>query len=142
LTSLDLSKNTSLGVLEIDDMPTLHQVCVWEVPFPPPGNNYLDVYISGCPNIYFTTECTTNGIVENSQDEITVYPNPANDKLNVETNNPGNYLVEIYSVDGRLLYNCKLNGTSEIDVSKFESGIFIITIKSNDHIQKERVLKL
>ena len=142
LNSLDISNNTSLAMLEIDDIPTLHEVCVWEVPFPPSGNKYLDVYISGCPNLYFTTECTTNGIIENLQNEISVYPNPANDVIIIVSNSPGNYLVEIYSVDGRLLYNYESNGTSEIDVSNFESGIFIITIKSNDVVQKERILKL
>jgi len=65
LTTLDISKNTSLGLglgsvylycyLEIEDMPTLEEVCVWRLPFPPEG---LRIDTTGSPNIYFTTECS------------------------------------------------------------------------------------
>ena len=76
LTSLDVSKNTALGVLicgsnqlsgldisnnsymiflDIKEMPSLYEVCVWEMPFPPAG---VDVYTDGSPNVYFTTECS------------------------------------------------------------------------------------
>lgn len=54
LTALDVSTNTSLMKLGVDNMPTLFQVCVWTIPFPPPGM----VVLSGfSPNLYFTTDC-------------------------------------------------------------------------------------
>ncbi len=34
-------------------MPTLYQVCVWELPFPPEG---VDVDMTDSPNVYFTTD--------------------------------------------------------------------------------------
>ena len=64
LNSLDISSNISLGSetayflnygLSINDMPSLYQVCVWTMPFPPAG---LSVYKMGSPNVYFTTECS------------------------------------------------------------------------------------
>jgi len=65
LTSLDISNNTSLGLglgnmylycyLEIGDMPSLEEVCVWRLPFPPEG---LLLCKDGSPNVYFTTECS------------------------------------------------------------------------------------
>jgi len=64
LTSLDLSKNTSLGMalgnmylycyLEIGDMPGLEEVCVWRLPFPPAG--FL-LCADGSPNVTFTIDC-------------------------------------------------------------------------------------
>jgi hypothetical protein len=40
--------------LSIGGMPSLNQVCVWTLPFPPSG---VDVYTDGSPNVYFTTDC-------------------------------------------------------------------------------------
>ncbi|MFH0756016.1 MAG: T9SS type A sorting domain-containing protein [Bacteroidota bacterium] len=54
LTSLDVSKNTGLYNLIIKGMPTLNQVCVWEMPFPP---ERVWIEMDGSPNVYFTTEC-------------------------------------------------------------------------------------
>jgi len=61
LTSLDISNNINLRLLWLLNMPTLTQVCVWELPFPPlrPGNvPRPQVDTTGSPNVYFTTECS------------------------------------------------------------------------------------
>lgn len=55
LTTLDISNNSALEHLNIKYMPTLTQVCVWTMPFPPDG---LEVNTSGSPNVYFTTDCS------------------------------------------------------------------------------------
>jgi hypothetical protein len=55
LTSLDVSNNTALTRLDISEMPTLFEVCVWTMPFPPDG---LILYTGSSPNVNFTTECT------------------------------------------------------------------------------------
>ena len=72
LTNLDISHNIAIGSfphylegmlsypiklpdLDLSDMPTLFEVCVWEMPFPPMGV-YVDTTSS--PNIYFTTDCS------------------------------------------------------------------------------------
>ena len=54
LKSLDVSGNTNLNELDIRKMPSLEQVCVWTMPFPPAG---VDVYTTDSPNVYFTNEC-------------------------------------------------------------------------------------
>ncbi len=55
LTSLDISGNTSLKNIQLRDMPSLTEVCVWELPFPPNG---VELDIVNSPNINFTTECS------------------------------------------------------------------------------------
>jgi len=55
LTSLDISNNTDIGWVYISDIPSLYEVCVWEMPFPP---EYVLVDLTGSPNVYFTTECS------------------------------------------------------------------------------------
>jgi len=66
LTTLDISNNISLGLIEetsycfgccldIRNMPSLEQVCVWTMPFPPAG---FPLCADGSPNVYYTTDCS------------------------------------------------------------------------------------
>jgi len=55
LTSLNISNNCLLKNLHIENLPDLHEVCVWEMPFPPTG---VDVFREGSPNVYFTMDCS------------------------------------------------------------------------------------
>jgi Leucine-rich repeat (LRR) protein len=64
LSSLNLSNNSNLGMgldesygcyLEIGDMPTLEEVCVWTELFPPDG---FFLCMDGSPNVNFSTNCT------------------------------------------------------------------------------------
>ena len=54
LTSLDISNNTALQVIGFDNMPMLTEVCVWTLPFPPPGVTTLQEF---SPNVVFTDQC-------------------------------------------------------------------------------------
>ena len=54
LTTLDISNNTALDYIDLSWMPTLFQVCVWVMPFPPSG---VSCDINGSPNIYFSADC-------------------------------------------------------------------------------------
>jgi len=55
LIQLNISINDELMLLWIEDMPTLYKVCVWILPFPPPG---FQLKVNGSPNAYFTTDCS------------------------------------------------------------------------------------
>jgi|GEM_PF-2538460 len=54
LTRLDISNNAALQVIGIDNMPMLEEVCVWTMPFPPPGVTTLQEF---SPNVVFTDQC-------------------------------------------------------------------------------------
>jgi hypothetical protein len=55
ITTLDVSNNTELEILELRYMHTLNEVCVWTMPFPP---ERVEVDTIGSPNVYFTSECS------------------------------------------------------------------------------------
>ncbi len=68
---------------------------------------------------------------ENESRFLNVYPNPANDKLNVEI--PESAIVQICSADGRLHYT---SGNAEfscaINTSNWNSGIYYVSANFND----------
>ena len=55
LSTLDLSQNTKLRLIGFDNMPSMGEVCVWALPFPPEG---VKVLMEFSPNAFFTTTCS------------------------------------------------------------------------------------
>lgn len=140
LISLDLTKNTSLVTISIDDMPTVVCVSVWELPFPPEG---VTVDTSGSPNVFFTTEsCSGVGIEDYSHSGLSIYPNPARSILIIETNRLGHFNIEIISLNGQLLYSDNIEGpVHQIDLSSFEKSIYFITVRSKDYLKAVKIIK-
>lgn len=77
-------------------------------------------------------------------EDITLYPNPAKDKLFI--NNNGERSINnasIYDISGRLLIQFNLNSTNsnELDISSLSSGNYMIVIKSEtDQISKKIII--
>ncbi len=150
ISCLDISKNTALGSessefseIELSNMPTLTEVCVWTMPFPPSG---VIVDTSSSPNVIFTTECSNScgtDIEELSQSWLKIYPNPVIDILTLETDHMGQLSVEISSLNGQKAYSAFMEGNShQIDLSSYRKGIYFITVKSKDFITTKKIVKL
>ena len=236
LTSLDLSNNRALSYfsslpcssgLELYDMPTLHEVCVWELPFPP---TYLWIDTSGSPNLYFSDcgapefitimelflpesvyisisengsiyavpggtekdiaaireicidsivapagnlvrlylsapenkvywlyarDSTGNisepeaftiegvGIENDLSEQFRIFPNPVQDQLIIETNGISEWVIELTSLNGQIIYNSVVESDShQIDLSSYQNGVYFITVRSEDFVTTQKIIKL
>lgn len=72
---------------------------------------------------------------------IQVYPNPANDVINVKANTVIN-LVQLYDVQGRIL-TTKLNheNTAVLNLSNYPSGVYFIQVSTENGVKTEKVIK-
>ena len=62
---------------------------------------------------------------------VNVYPNPANDILNVSTNNQG--VIEIYSYEGKLISTTSYSGPNTVvNVEELSRGNYIAVVKDNN----------
>lgn len=74
-----------------------------------------------------TTNITTNKFDSN----LTIYPNPANGFFKIVPNGlQEKLIVDLYDVTGKHIFNTNVTGTTEIDVSKLDCGIYTLTIKN------------
>ena len=64
---------------------------------------------------------------------IKVYPNPTNGLLKFNFKDATGKRIELYDISGELLIDCQIK--TQIDISDFRSGVYIIYIKS-DRIEK------
>lgn len=75
-----------------------------------------------------------------SNDEVAVYPNPANDVINVK----GNYIqyVEIYNSIGLKVVSKKVNDSESINIADFANGIYFVRIvDKSGNVQTEKIIK-
>jgi hypothetical protein len=73
----------------------------------------------------------TTSINENISTEISMYPNPATDMVNISLN--GDYsdaTVVIYDTEGRMVINQVFSGQTELNVSSLEAGVYFVKINT------------
>ena len=140
LTSLNIINNTHLQLLDISFMPDLYKVCVWSVPFPP---NDISLTTTESPNVYFTTNCLATDLnIPEVNDKLNIYPNPSDDIVNIEIENIDNTILEIYDVNGMLVYSKQPNSKSEkIDISGFSKGVYLVKVKQDKSFMIGRIVK-
>ena len=65
---------------------------------------------------FFNNTTDVNGVEEATSNTLTVYPNPANDFINVDK------MVKIYDLCGKLV----IKGSGKIDVSTLSEGMYFV----------------
>ncbi len=81
------------------------------------------------------------GVRNNIMPTLRMYPNPAKNKLNLELINMPEQtsVVSIFNVTGSIVYNTKLSTEmNEIDISGFDSGLYLIKIDSGNRSLTQR----
>ena len=75
-----------------------------------------------------------------SDDEIAVYPNPANDVINVKGNDI--QYVEIYNAIGLKVVSKNVNDSESINIADFANGIYFVRIiDKSGNITTEKIIK-
>jgi len=111
------------------------------------GNAYLDTvhgYLN--PRIYEVLDLANNIAIINSVDEkinnsTNIYPNPANNFLNIVSLKSGISSVEIYNLNGQLVLKKEINNNQQtINIRSLESGIYIVDILSENTSVKRKLI--
>lgn len=91
-----------------------------------------------------TGENCATGFIEEEKYNFEIFPNPAGDLVNIlfaSGNTPES--LSIYSPEGTLLFSQKMltSTNHQIDISEFSSGIYFITIQTNQKSYTQRLIK-
>jgi hypothetical protein len=95
---------------------------------------YWDAFSSVAPAtsfaIYDNIQVTQEGSGINRIEfgTVSVYPNPAEEELNIRVNERST--VELFNSLGQMVYRSVVEGTSSIDVSSYNAGVYVAKITS------------
>lgn len=84
----------------------------------------------------------STNIKENTTEEITLYPNPANNLLNLKSPLLKNGSIEVYDASGKLVFNKQKINTStlQLEVGDFDNGLYILHVMNNNSTFKRKFL--
>ncbi len=77
-----------------------------------------------------------NAINEVADVNVSIYPNPASDKLNVEGD--GIQKVEMFDVNGRSVLTSQ---KGQIDLSSLTNGVYVVRVTTDNAIRTEKIVK-
>ncbi len=86
-------------------------------------------------------DCSSLSLSDPFENKITVFPNPINDILNINTRGIKIEKALLYSIDGKLIKEVKVEKNSQINFSYLLSGIYHLKLISNQGVAIEKIAK-
>jgi len=80
--------------------------------------------------------------LDEQKNELSVYPTMATEWINVQVP-PAANSIEVYSLSGQLVYSGNISTEQfKVNVSNFQSGTYIVAVKSEDDVWTRKVMKI
>jgi hypothetical protein len=72
--------------------------------------------------------------------QINLYPNPAQNNFTVEVSSNEKQTLQLFDVTGKQVLSQIINGTTTIDVSNLSQGVYNLSVISSDGVVNKRLL--
>lgn len=108
--------------------------------------NQMKTNMSGCSDTaavaYVIYDDICDAGIEDENADISIYPNPVNDNLNIQSSNAINSVI-IVDVSGKEVFRKEniASVTLSIDFSDQRQGTYIITVNSDEGVYSRKILK-
>lgn len=105
------------------------------------ANIYFDYNAPIETNLAVTTYQTLSNSVFETDQSVTIYPNPTNGNINI---NSKFYIktIELYDIQGRILETAlESSNTTTLDISNRETGIYFLKINTENGSKVEKIVK-
>ena len=77
---------------------------------------------------------------ESVYDDFLIYPNPVDDILKIKSSDEIKK-VKVYNLSGQLIMSEGQGFETQIDMSNFDSGMYLLRIETEDNIYSKRIVK-
>lgn len=82
-----------------------------------------------------------SGVKENiAANSISVYPNPATDKINVKINNNLENDVMVYDITGKVVYHNKITNSTIIPTEKWGRGVYFVKVSNSEVVNTTKIV--
>lgn len=86
--------------------------------------------------------CLLNSISSINKNLISVFPNPTHDKIKFKFDSDDNWKIKIMDFMGQIILEEPIKNDSELDLTNFSSGVYIILFANNKISLVKRIMKL
>lgn len=115
----------------------------YDLTYDGPIRCYEDAIIGHYNQPSWTMACDTifySGIEENAPNAVRIFPNPANNKIFVET--PDACSVEIMNMQGQIMCsNPEMLSQTSIDISEFPAGLYLLKLRFSESTVVAKFIK-
>jgi hypothetical protein len=97
--------------------------------------------LNGLGRYAYTTLCTASGIHNiDAPSNIKLYPNPTQNNFTIETNTNQKQTISVFDVNGKMILSQIITGTTSIDVSNFNAGVYTISITNSAGVTNKHLV--
>ncbi len=82
-----------------------------------------------------------NQLPMSNNNPVLLYPNPTQHILNIQMNDNDKYTLNIYSIDGKLMYSTSVQDKTTVQCKEWENGIYLINLINSTIPEKNKSLK-
>ena len=98
---------------------------------------------NSCGKDSITQTIQVNSLVDYVNEEIHIYPNPVNDKLNIIHPGTGSLTVSVNDIHGKSVYQAVFDSNNmQINLGGMEQGYYQLLIEQNGHIYHQKIMKI
>jgi len=100
-----------------------------------------DTFMSNTAVFYRCVPYTLSGISTfNTQQAVSIYPNPAQNSFTAETTSTDKQTVEVFDINGKQVLSQTIQGKTTVDVSNLSAGVYNISLTSNNGAINKRLV--
>jgi len=70
---------------------------------------------------------------------LNAYPNPVINELHIELENAGSGTIQLFSLEGKLIFSGNMNNTYSISTQQYKSGIYILKVTTATQILMKQI---
>ncbi len=85
-------------------------------------------------------DCTGIQQLANTNEQVTVYPNPNSGSFVIEPSSTTKQTMQVYDVNGKLVLSQTINGKTSVDASSLNEGVYTISIISNEGVVNKKLV--
>lgn len=90
-----------------------------------------EAWLQATEYTYYYTNTTTTGLVSKASNALTVYPNPAIDKVVFSDKTNNGATLQLFNQQGRLMYNNTIMMDQPVSVEHMIPGIYLYRLSTN-----------
>jgi uncharacterized protein YjbI with pentapeptide repeats len=129
LEHLEAASNPLLSCILVDDENYVYPDCVFT------GSSMEGWCIDSWTTL--SEDCLLS-IDDSFLQQIKIYPNPAFDILNIESQEPIEW-IQIFDISGSIIFS-QYYGSNKVDISRLQSGLYFVKLKTLDNFYNQKLM--